>query len=203
MAERHARLRRLDALEEALETREVMLRSVVDEAHALEEERAEQAEYAQRAHAFATSLQLQAQEELSQMAAKLDECVSPPSSLGLACSSPLGHSRGVPSPAGMRAASRTPAARSPPRGRRQRYSAPRTTSCASRTSSCAATALSSASSLRARALACGGPQSRPRRAPSCPGTEACARTASETLRNQSACDPHGGWAGVMVESSGT
>ena len=73
VATRRAQLQRLDELEEALEAKDASLRALAEEAASLDAERAEQAEYAARAHAFAHALQSRAQEELAHWATLADE----------------------------------------------------------------------------------------------------------------------------------
>lgn len=86
VATRRAQLQRLDELEEALEAKDTSLRALAEEAASLDAERAEQAEYATRAHAFAHALQSRAQEELAHWATLADESAARLEEVGVALS---------------------------------------------------------------------------------------------------------------------
>ena len=71
--ERRERLSRLESLEQLMTVKDAMLRAVISDGAAKEEQLEEQAAYARRAHAFATTLQSKAHDEVTQWASVADD----------------------------------------------------------------------------------------------------------------------------------
>jgi len=71
--ERQERLQRLQSLEQLVTVKDAMVRAVLSEVSTKEHQHIEQAVYARRAHAFATTLHSKANEEVAQWASLADE----------------------------------------------------------------------------------------------------------------------------------